>query len=240
MAVLLATLGLAEPGLGFLGSPQVYQRVIALEQGANLKRAARVAILYTILTDGAAVLTGISGHYFFAHLIDVEAVFPDLVAQLFPPLMIGLFVAAILAAIMSTADSLLMLAATTLVRDCYQKIINPDVSERRAVFYLRATVVVISVVALAIANMEVRAIYTFALFAWAGIACAFCPPLILSLFSRRTNRHGVLAGAVVGFVSAFVWYANKSWTLYEMVPGFAFSFLATALVSRLYPDRNKG
>lgn len=201
--VVLTIMALAGPGLGFLGSPQVYQRIIALRMDANMKRASWVAVFYTLITDAGAVLCGIAGRHFLPSLADAESVYPDLVSHLFPALLIGLFVAIILSAIMSTADSLLILAATTLVRDFYQKVINPDVSEKRAILYLRVAVVVMSLVALFFASLKIRLIFWFALFGWAGIACSFCPPLILTLFWKKTNKYGVMAGASSGFFDGY-------------------------------------
>jgi len=243
MIIGLAVLGLAGPGLGFLGSPQVYQRIIALKAESNLKRATVVAIFYTILTDGGAVLCGITGRYFFNSLADVETVFPDLVQHIFPALFVGLFVAIILSAIMSTVDSLLILASTTLIRDFYQKVINPTISEKHAVRLLRICTVVISIVALLVASMEIRAIYWFALFGWAGIACAFCPPLILTLFWKRTNKYGVMAGALGGVLTAILWKTFSAdiigFSLYEMIPGFVVSFILTILVSITKKDESR-
>ncbi len=231
LLVFLTILGLAGPGLGFLGSPQVYQRIIALREGAPIKRATVLAILYTLFTDGGAVLCGIAGRYYLAGLEDVESVYPELVTQLFPPILIGLFVAIILSAIMSTADSLLILASTTLVKDVYRKIINPKVSEKQAIFYLRLTTIIMSLAALFFASLEIRLIFWFALFGWAGIACAFCPPLILTLFWKRTNKYGVVAGAAGGFATAILWKVYSGGLLYEMVPGFIVSFVLTWGVS---------
>lgn len=235
--VFLVILGLAGPGLGFLGSPQVYQRIIALKVDANIKRATLVAILYTLITDGGAVICGMAGRYFFAELPDVESIYPALVQHLFPTILIGLFVAIILSAIMSTADSLLILAATTLIRDFYQKVINPSISEVRMVFWLRVATVVMSLFALVVASMKIRLIYWFALFGWAGIACAFCPPLILILFWKKTNKYGVYAGASAGFLTAILWKVFSGGFLYEMVPGFVVSFLFTAVFSLIYEGR---
>jgi len=235
--ILLTILGLAGPGLGFLGSPQVYQRIIALKSDANLKRATVVAILYTILTDSGAILCGVVGRFFVENLTDVEAIYPTLVESLFPPILIGLFVAIILSAIMSTADSLLILAATTLVRDLYQKVFRPDLDEKRAVLCLRWCTLAISLIALMVAAQEIRLIFWFALFGWAGIACAFCPPLILTLFWKRTNKFGVIGGALTGFLTAILWKTFSDGSLYEMVPGFLASFVVTILISLLVPGR---
>ena len=239
LLVLLTILGLAGPGLGFLGSPQVYQRMIALREDSNLKRASLVAIFYTIITDAGAVLCGLTGRYFFPELADVESIYPMMVESLFPAMLVGLFVATILSAIMSTADSLLILASTTLVRDLYQKVINPEVDERRAVFLLRLTTVIMSIFALAFASLEIRAVYWFALFGWAGIACAFCPPLIMTLFWKGTNRYGVFAGGAGGVLTTILWKVYFGGIIYEMVPGFLVSFVLVFVFSKLFQGRIK-
>jgi len=229
--LLMTVLGFLGTGLGFLGSPQVYQRIIALKPGSNLRRASWVAVLYTVLTDTGAVLCGIAGRYYFSSMGDPDTVFPDMVTHLFPPLLVGFFVAIILSAIMSTADSLLILAGTTLIRDCYQKIFRPDLSEKKAVLLLRASTVVLGLIALAVSVTDIRGIYWFALFGWAGIASAFCPPLIITLFWRGTTRQGAATGALVGFGTALIWKWYGIWSLYEMVPAFVISFIATVAVS---------
>ena len=234
LIVLLAILGLAGPGLGFLGSPQVYQRIIALRPDAPIKRATLVAIVYTLLTDTGAVLCGLAGRYYFTGLADQESVYPDLVAHLFPPILIGLFVAIILSAIMSTTDSLLILASTTVIRDCYQKVFKPDLPEKKAVLYLRVATVVMSLIALFVASLKIRLIFWFALFGWAGIACAFCPPLILTLYWKGVNKYGVMAGAISGFLTAIIWKVFTDGQLYEMIPGFAVSFLLTIVFSLIF------
>ncbi len=237
--ILLTVMALAGPGLGFLGSPQVYQRIIALRPDAPMKKAAWTAVGYTLLTDAGAVLCGIAGRHYLPNLADVESVYPDLVTQLFPTLLIGLFVAIILSAIMSTADSLLILAATTAVRDFYQKIFKPNLEEKRAILYLRIGVVVMSLTALFFASLKIRLIFWFALFGWAGIACSFCPPLILTLFWKKTNKYGVMAGASSGFLTAILWKTLSDGSIYEMIPGFFVSFVFTVVVSLLTQKWNR-
>jgi len=233
LPALLTIIGFIAPGLGFLGSPQIYQRFIAIKSVEEIKKGTWVAITYTLITDTAAVLAGLFGRFFFETLKDQEAVYPKLVDLLFPSALTGFFLAVILAAIMSTMDSLLILAATTAVRDVYQKVFKPDLSDEKGVFYLRILCVVMTVLGLLFAMMKLRLVFWFVLFAWAGIASAFCPPLIMTLFWRGTTKEGVLTGALTGFLTAVIWKLTLSQYLYEMVPGFVASFLAVYTVSKL-------
>jgi SSS family transporter len=228
----LAIAGLMAPGLGFLGSPQIFVRYIAVKSREKLRTGALIAIFFTILTDCGAVLSGMAGRALLGPLADQEDVYPTLVNTLFGPVLTGILVAVVLAAIMSTADSLLILSTSAVVRDVYQKIFHPEASQRRVVLLSRVLIVTIGILSLALALLEVRLVFWFVLFAWAGIAAAFCPVIILSLFWRGMNLKGAVAAMVVGFLTAIVWNLTLGGYLYEMVPAFAFSLLAGYVVSK--------
>jgi sodium/proline symporter len=225
--------GLMGPGLGFLGSPQLFVRFIAVKSRKKLRAGAVIAVIFTILTDCGAVLSGMAGRALLEPLADHEAVYPTLVNTLFGPVLTGLLVAVVLAAIMSTADSLLILSTSAVVRDVYQKILHPDAPQRLVVLLSRALIITIGALSLVFALLEIRLVYWFVLFAWAGIAAAFCPVIILSLFYRKMNLKGAVAAMLVGFLTAIVWNLTMGWFIYEMVPAFAFSLLAGYVVSKL-------
>ena len=215
-------------GLGFLGSPQIYQRVIALNRKEDIKKGRVVAITYTLITDTCAVLTGVVGRYFFVSLKDSETVYPDLVQHLFGPLMVGVLIAVILSAIMSTMDSLLILASTTIVRDFMQKIFGKATNDKTAVTYLRVSSTIIALAAFVLAATETRVVFWMVLFAWAGIASAFCPTLIMTLFWKGTNKYGIAIGAVGGFLTTVItaiWRIYNKNIIYEMFPGFVAGFV---------------
>jgi sodium/proline symporter len=154
--------------------------------------------------------------------------------ELFPAIFTAIFLVIVLAAIMSTADSLLILASSAVVRDVVQKIFHPDLSERRLSLYGKLTTVVIGAGALILAVGEVRMIFWFVLFAWSGLASAFTPVILCSLFWGGTTRAGALAGMVGGFLSTVVWvlfFKEQFYDLYEMIPGFLVGFLLTVGVS---------
>jgi sodium/proline symporter len=157
-------------------------------------------------------------------------------AELFPAIFTGVFLVIVLAAIMSTVDSLLILASSAVVRDVVQKIFDPDLSEARLSLYGKLTTVVIGAGALVFALRQPRMIFWFILFAWSGLASAFTPVVLCSLFWKRTTRVGAIAGMLAGFLTAMIWaiaLKQHFYDLYEMIPGFAAGFLVTIVVSLL-------
>jgi sodium/proline symporter len=199
-------------GLGFLGSPQVFVRFISIKNEAEIRAGRWVAIAFTVLTDSCAVAIGMIGHALlvgtggdFASLLggDGERVLPLLVASVFPPLVAGLYVAAVLAASMSTIDSLLLVASSALTRDVYQQLWRPDLLERPLTGLSRVVTFALAVGALAVAltvsvTSPDRTVFWYAIFGWSGIAATFCPALILSLSWERFHVNGALASMVTG------------------------------------------
>jgi sodium/proline symporter len=155
-------------------------------------------------------------------------------AVLFPNIFTGIFLVIVLAAIMSTVDSLLILASSAVVVDVVQKIYNPAITEKRLSLYGKLTTVVIGVCALVMAIGEVRMIFWFVLFAWSGLASAFAPVILCSLFWKRTTRAGAVAGMIGGFLTTITWvlvFKEQFFDLYEMLPGFFAGFGLTIGVS---------
>jgi sodium/proline symporter len=199
-------------GLGFLGSPQVFVRFISIESEDEIRAGRWIAIAFTVITDGCAVAVGMLGRALlvgtggdFAGLLgaDGERVLPELVATVFPPLIAGLYVAAVLAASMSTIDSLLLVASSALTRDVYQQLWRPDLLHRPLTGLSRRVTLALAVAALAVAlgvsfASPDRTIFWYAIFGWSGIAATFCPALILALAWPRYNVHGALASMVTG------------------------------------------
>ena len=199
-------------GLGFLGSPQVFVRFISIVDENEIRAGRWVAIIFTVLTDGCAVAIGMLGHALlvgggggFAALLgaDGERVLPELVATVFPPLIAGLYVAAVLAASMSTIDSLLLVASSALTRDVYQQLWRPDLRDRPLTGLSRRVTLALAVAALAVAlavsfASPNRTIFWYAIFGWSGIAATFCPAIILSLSWPRYNVRGAIASMLTG------------------------------------------
>jgi sodium/proline symporter len=142
----------------------------------------------------------------------------------------------VLAAIMSTVDSLLILASSAVVRDVVQKVFSPKLSDRQFSMLGKFTTVVIGAGALALALPEVRVVFWFVLFAWSGLASAFAPVVLCSIFWAGTTRAGAIAGMIGGFLTAVLWvllFKERFFDLYEMIPGFLAGFFVTIGVSRL-------
>ena len=230
-------------GIGFLGSPQIFVRFIAIRSTDEIPRGATVALTWTVLADTGAVLIGLLAR----HLVGAggEGALPDLAAELMPAFIVGLYVAVVLSAIMSTADSLLVLASSAAVKDYYQRVKHPTMTDEALLSLGRRATVGLALVALAVAMTVAvvtpgRTIFWFVIFGWSGIAATFCPTIILSLFWRGFTARGALAAMVSGFlcVPLFKFFVPTLpvvgpffAALEELVPAFVVSGLLGVLVS---------
>ena len=256
-----AVLGMALIGLGFLGSPQVFARLIAIRSDQQINRGKWVAIAFTLLVDFSAVTIGILGRYIFTTSgVDPEAVLgngaqnvlPELVEYTFPPWIVGLYVAAVLSAIMSTVSSLIVMAAGSLTHDLYAQIYNPTISDQQAARLCRMVTLLLALTALSIAIIVAivspeRTIFWFAIFGWSGIAATFCPMMIFSLFWSDFTERAAIASMLTGFfmtiASKFVLQelalvGDYFAALETMPPSFISALLVGYLVSKVWPDKN--
>lgn len=230
----VSAIGFVGIGLAFLGAPQLLSRFIAARSTRDIHEGGLIAVLCIIVFDLGAVFGGMAGRVIFPVIDDPETILPLMTSELMPALFTGIYLVIVLAAIMSTADSLLIMASATVVRDIVHRVYRPHETDRRLALYGKATTVVVGIVALLLALGEVRVIFWFVLFAWSGLACAFTPAVLCSLYWKRTTRAGAVAGMIGGFVTAIVWVlAFKPYTydLYELIPGFIVGFLLTIGVS---------
>jgi sodium/proline symporter len=230
----LSAISFAAVGLAFLGVPQLMSRFMSARSVRELPPAGLIAVICIIVFDSGAVLAGMAGRAIFPGLADPETILPTMASELFPALFTGIFLVIVLAAIMSTADSLLILASSAVVRDVVQKIYRPRLSERRLAMYGKLTTVVLGLAAVVVALQEVRLIFWFVLFAWSGLAGAFVPVILCALLWKRTTLAGAISGMVVGFSATVIWvlfFKAGFYELYEMIPGVAAGVLATVVVS---------
>jgi sodium/proline symporter len=214
-------------GFAFLGSPQLLTRFMAARDQKQIINGGFWAVLCVIGFDVGAVFAGMAGRALYPALADPETVLPAMSAALFPAFFTGVFLVVVLAAIMSTVDSLLILASSVVVRDVFQQALGSTASERSLSMLGKGVTVVIGVAGLIVALLEVRLIFYFVLFAWSGIAAAFTPVVLCSLFWKRTTKAGAVAGMVGGFVVTIVWtvaFKERFYDLYEMIPGFIAGF----------------
>jgi Na+/proline symporter len=248
-ALLGWVIGLLGIGLGYPGQPHVLARYMAARSGAALRRARIIAIVWGCLALYGAVLLGLAARVAVPGLVDPEQAYPSLAITHLPPVLGGILLAAIVSAMMSTADSQLLVVASAVARDFIERILGlrgrlrGATVERTLVWITRATVLAVGFLALILALAEVRMIFWFVLFAWSGLGAAFGPPLLLALFWRRTNVWGAAAGMATGFAMT-VWWKTRlqaafaeatGLSLYELVPAFACALAATWCVSLATP-----
>lgn len=237
---LMAIISLMAWGLGYFGQPHILARFKAIRSVAEIPAARRIAVTWVFITLVCAVLVGMVGIGYLQQPLqgaDTEKVFIVLVDSLFHPLVAGICLAAILAAIMSTADSQLLVSAAAFTSDFYKALFRHSASEQELIWTGRVAVLLIAIIALVLAWNPERKVLDLVAYAWAGFGAAFGPALILSLYWRRMNRYGALAGIIVGGVTVVVWkqLSGGIFDLYEIVPGFVFSMLSIIVVSCLTP-----
>ena len=237
-AGIISALSFAGIGLGFLAAPQLLTRFMAARDDRQIVHGGFIAIVCIIIFDLGAVFAGIAGRVVFPALTDPETVMPVMSEELFPAVITGLLVVVVTGAIMSTVDSILILASSSVVRDLLQKVFRPSFSDRRLARYGKMTTIVLGLVAIPFALKEVQVIFWFVLFAWSGLASAFAPVVLCSLFWRRTTLHGALVGMIGGCLTVVIWvvaFKAHFYDLYEMLPGFLVGGALTILVS-LYTE----
>ena len=233
---MIAILSLLAWGLGYFGQPHILARFKAVRDAGLVPQARRVAVSWVFLTLTAACLVGLMGiPVIETPLEDAEKVFIHLVDLLFHPLIAGICLAAILAAVMSTADSQLLVSSSAFTGDIYRVLFRKGASERELVMVGRLAVLAIALAAFLLAMDPENKVLDLVAYAWAGFGAAFGPAVLLSLYWRGMNRWGALAGILVGGITVVVWKPLQGglFDLYEIVPGFAASMLAIVLVSRL-------
>ena len=227
-------------GMPFLGVPQLLIRYMSARDEGELTKARSISVTVLFLFMLGAITAGMAGRALFPDLADSETVFPRMANELFPPLLTGVLVVVVLSAIMSTVDSLLLLASSALVRDFFQKVRKSPRSDADLARLGKLATVVIGLLGIAFAIPEARFIFWFVLFSWSGLGAAFGPVVLAILYDPRVTASGVIAGMLAGFLTSVAWvllFKAGTFGLYEAIPGFAAGFFATWAVSRL--DRRR-
>lgn len=225
-------------GLGYAGQPHILARFMAIDSIHSIPKARRIGMTWMILCMVGALAVGFFGIAYFALNPEVagpveanpERVFIVAVELLFNPWIAGIILSAILAAVMSTLSSQLIVCSSVLSEDFYRGFLRKDASQRELVWVGRASVLLVSLVALWLARDPESRVLGLVAYAWAGFGAAFGPVLILSLFWGRMTRNGALAGMITGAVVVIAW-KELGLPLYEMVPGFLMATLAIVVVS---------
>jgi len=236
----IAIISLVAWGLGYFGQPHILARFKAIRSNQDVKTARRIAVTWTFFSMTGALLIGLVGLLYVNSqlggvLDDTETIFMLLVNAVFHPLVAGILLAAILAAIMSTADSQLLVSSSALAEDFYKVVLRPEASPQEIVTVGRLAVVLLSLVALWLAMDPESSVLGLVSYAWAGFGAAFGPALLLSLFWKGMNRWGALAGILMGGFTVVIWkHLSGGWfDVYEILPGFVLASIAVVVVSKM-------
>jgi sodium/proline symporter len=257
---LFTILGFSMIGLGFLGSPQVYVRFMSIKSEKEIDKGKWVALLFTLLTDAAAVTIGILARIYFTEQgqdpevvlgTGGENVLSMVTHQFLPTILVAIFIAIVLSAIMSTIDSLLILASSAITRDFYQKIFRPELKDEDLTKFSRIVTVIMAIIALGIAILLYnlypdRQVFWIMIFGWSGIAATFCPVIILSLFWKGYSEKGAIASMITGFASVILFkfvFSNIEGIgkylkeLDVLAPSFALAMIVGYIVSKIFPPK---
>lgn len=247
---LLTICSLLAWGLGYFGMPHILVRFMAIEEEKKLKLSRRVATSWVVISMAVAIIIGLVGNAMTSagvleNLADSETIIvriTSLISQFgpLPALLAGVILAGILAATMSTADSQLLAASSSVSQDLGNDFLKRDFSGKRGMIVARAVMVGISLIAAFLARDPDSSVFRVVSFAWAGFGAAFGPVMLMALFWKRSNKWGALAGMVVGGVMVFVWKfliapLGGVWAIYELLPAFLCSLVAIVVVSLLTP-----
>ncbi|MDY3971714.1 MAG: sodium/proline symporter PutP [Clostridia bacterium] len=247
-------------GIGYFGQPHILTRFMAIRSSKEIKPARRIAMVWVVISLALAVIIGMLANPFLKQLLasgqlgdgildangmlaDSEKVFMVLVQHMFPTLIAGVLLAAVLAAIMSTADSQLLVSSSSFSSDIYNTLFNKNASEKTLLNVSRITIVVIAAIACLLAIDPNSSVFEIVAHAWAGFGAAFGPIILCSLFWKRCNEYGALAGVVSGgavallwaYIPPIIWGENIPgiFTIYEIIPGFIVSLALIFIVSLL-------
>ena len=229
-------------GFGYPGQPHVLIRFMAAKDQQSLKKGAAIAMTWGTLVFTGAVFLGLACRALFVSLPDAEQALPIISIQLLPGVFAGMMLAAVLAAICSTADSQLIVASSAISHDVYVHRKGKDLPPRHAVTIDRLWVAVIGLLAVIIALTENRVIFDYVLFSWAGLGAAFAPVFILSFLWKKATSEGAIAGTIVGFLTVVVWMnvPGLKGMVYELVPGFILALVVNYFVSLVYWGKKGG
>ncbi|MFA4135533.1 MULTISPECIES: sodium/proline symporter PutP [unclassified Brevibacillus] len=236
---LLGIISLFAWGLGYFGQPHIIVRFMAITSTSEIKKARSIGMGWMIFSVIGAMLTGLVGIALYSKqgwtLSDPETIFIQLGTILFHPIITGFLLAAILAAIMSTISSQLLVTSSSLTEDIYKTFFKRSATDKELVTIGRLSVLLVSVIAFLLALNKNDTILDLVGYAWAGFGASFGPVILLSLYWKRMNKWGALAGMVAGALTVIIWtrFDVLKDFLYEMVPGFAISLLAIVVVSHL-------
>ena len=239
-AALITALGGLSWGLGYLGQPHLVIRYMAIRSSKDVKIARRIAVAWALPGITGAFLVGLVALVYFGPeyflTVDPEQSMPVLAKNLLHPVLAGLFISGAVAAMMSTADSQLLVSTSAITEDFYHQYLGKDISQEVLVKFSRIMIVVLGLVAYGIAifsEIQGKKIFGVVSYAWSGLGSAFGPALVMALWWKKTTRKGIIAGLLVGFITTIVWanIPELKVLVTERLSSFIFAFLAVYIVS---------
>ncbi|HSV87408.1 MAG TPA: sodium/proline symporter [Bacteroidales bacterium] len=234
-------IGFVGIGLGSPGQPQIVVRYMSIAKEENLKYSAILGTFWNLMLGLGAICIGLAGRVLVPDVnqlpgSDPEMIYLAMSAEYFGPAIYGLLLGGVFAAILSTADSQLLVVASTFACDLYEKVMKPKASfsEKERLTISRIVVVLAGIIALVLAYFAQELVFWLVLFAWGGLGAAFGPSLILALFWKKTTKYGVFAGMVTGAVAVIAWrlWLREPTGVYELIPAFLLGWLMVVLVSK--------
>ena len=229
-------------GFGYFGQPHILIRFMSIKSVKLLPRTITIAMVWVIFSLFAAVVIGFVAMPLFKGLNaqSCEKVFIYMVRdpKIFNPWLGGIMLAAILAAIMSTIDSQLLVSSTTLTEDFY-RLIHNDASPKMLMRTSRVFVIIITAIACGLALIRTETIFSLVQFAWGGFGAAFGPVVLMSLYSRKTSWQSAFSGMIMGTVVMLIWYVlGLRQYMYEIVPGFFCGLITIFIMNKFFPQTN--
>ncbi len=230
LAFIIGTLGIA---LGYPGMPHIIVRYITVQDEKEAARSALIFSIWGAIVFFGSVTLGIATRVLLPGLADPEHALPHFTSSYAHPIIAGVVLSAVTAAIMSTADSQLIYIASTLVNDFWVKITGKSIEQKKAVKTTRELIILFTGIAMIFALLNVRTIYTFVLYAWSALGAAFGPIVILGLYWKKFNKWGALASLIIGPVVTVIWYNTQflKSIIYELIPAFFLSLLGAIVVT---------
>ncbi|OYD09051.1 sodium/proline symporter PutP [Paludifilum halophilum] len=235
-------------GFGYFGQPHILSRFMAIKDPKMLSKSTMIAVIWVVLTLYGAILSGFVGfgasERGLLSVVDPEQIFIGLANLLFHPVIAGLLLAAIMAAIMSTVDSFLLVTSTAVAEDFYKRFFRRGASEKELIWVGRFGVLITALIAIYLSFSQEKNVLDLVSYAWAGLGGTFGPVVLLSLYWKRMNLYGAFAGLITGAVTILLWtnaVQPNEWfgpavsSLYELLPAFLLSVLAIIVVSKLTP-----
>ena len=232
----LSILSLAAWGLGYFGQPHILVRFMAIKSSSAVKQSRIIATTWTFISLAAAILIGTVGIVFLKNPLvgaEQETVFMVMVNYIFHPVIAAIFLSAILAAVMSTADSQLLVTSSSFTRDFYSVVLKKDASEKELLLVSRLAIVVISIVAFIIALNPENKVLDLVEYAWGGLGASFGPIVLISIYWSRMTKKGAIAGMLTGGFTVIIWKQLQGgiFDVYELLPAFIFASIMIFIVS---------